>query len=90
LLAEWARGDDPQPPVHALEVEHVCARQLPHLLLLPVLRQADAALLHSCIVSSKLINQVSCHDASQLGLAGKEVLIIGIIQKNNVSTTCYL
>jgi hypothetical protein len=45
LLAERARGDDPEPPVHALEVEHVRARQLPHLLLLPVLRQADAALL---------------------------------------------
>jgi hypothetical protein len=47
LLAERARGDDPEPPVHALEVEHVRARQLPNLLLLPVLRKADAALLQS-------------------------------------------
>ena len=45
LLAERARGDDSEPPVHALEVEHVRARQLPHLLLLPVRRQADAAVL---------------------------------------------
>jgi hypothetical protein len=45
LLAERARGDDPQPPIHAFQVEHVCARQLPHLLLFPVLRQAYAAFL---------------------------------------------
>jgi hypothetical protein len=47
LLAERARRDDPEPPVHAFEVEHVCARQLPHVLLPPVLRQADASLPHS-------------------------------------------
>jgi hypothetical protein len=45
LLAERARGDDPEPPVHTLEMEHVHARQLPNLLLLPILRKADAALL---------------------------------------------
>ena len=55
LLAERARGDDPEPPIHALEVEHVRARQLPHLLLLPVLRQADAALLQLRRFRNKLI-----------------------------------
>jgi hypothetical protein len=52
LLAERARGDDPQPPIHAFQVEHVCARQLPHLLLLPVLRQAYAAFLQEVACES--------------------------------------
>jgi hypothetical protein len=103
LLAERARGDDPQPPIHAFQVEHVCARQLPHLLLLPVLRQAYAAFLQEAN-REHLVTGAIYRDSTNTKLevssrenmfamllnSRKMLVILGTVPKGKVRSTSYL